>query len=118
MAINSSPRKGRHGTIAIDRDAEKRKLGMEPGRESIRLLLHPMPPFRLDWTVWVLRRRSFNAVDQWNGSTYRRAVVIQGKPALVAISQPKRALEVTVTEKRCLRMPVSRDETSLLSNNF
>ena len=29
------------------------------------LFLEPVPPFRLDLTVWTLRRRPDNAVDRW-----------------------------------------------------
>jgi DNA-3-methyladenine glycosylase II len=29
-----------------------------------------LPPFRLDFTVWALRRRADNAVDTWDGRTY------------------------------------------------
>ncbi len=34
------------------------------------------PPFRLDLTVWALRRRSDNAVDCWDGHTYRRVLAL------------------------------------------
>jgi DNA-3-methyladenine glycosylase II len=34
----------------------------------------PSAPFRLDLTVWALRRRSGNAVDTWDGTWYRRAL--------------------------------------------
>ena len=30
-------------------------------------LLEPLSPFRLDLTVWVLRRRPDNVVDRWDG---------------------------------------------------
>ena len=33
----------------------------------------PLPPFRLDLTVWALRRRPDNTIDRWDGRTYRRA---------------------------------------------
>jgi DNA-3-methyladenine glycosylase II len=36
------------------------------------------PPFRLDLTVWALRRRPDNAVDTWDGCTYRRALEVGG----------------------------------------
>ena len=29
-----------------------------------------LPPFRLDLTVWALRRRPGNLVDRWDGRTY------------------------------------------------
>jgi DNA-3-methyladenine glycosylase II len=38
----------------------------------------PLPPFRLDLTVWALRRRRDNAVDVWDGRTYRRALTLDG----------------------------------------
>ncbi|HVW38433.1 MAG TPA: hypothetical protein VHB99_14050 [Pirellulales bacterium] len=33
-----------------------------------------MPPFRLGLTVWALRRRPENAIDRWDGETYRRVL--------------------------------------------
>ena len=38
--------------------------------------LRPIPPFRLDLTVWALRRRSRNLIDRWDGTTYRRVIGI------------------------------------------
>jgi DNA-3-methyladenine glycosylase II len=38
----------------------------------------PLPPFRLDLTVWALRRRRDNAVDVWDGRTYRRVLTLDG----------------------------------------
>lgn len=47
----------------------------------------PIPPFRLDLTVWALRRRPENAVDRWDGKTYRRVLMIDGKAVEVAVHQ-------------------------------
>lgn len=56
--------------------------------ESRRLLrLHPRPPFRLDLTAWALRRREQNGIDTWDGRTYRRALLIDGHPVVVAVTQ-------------------------------
>ncbi|MDQ2774544.1 MAG: DNA-3-methyladenine glycosylase 2 family protein, partial [Acidobacteriota bacterium] len=66
-------------------------------RDLIRFSVRAIPPFRLDWTVWTLRRRSMNAVDLWDGETYRRVLAVQGKPALVAVTQRGMMLDVTVT---------------------
>jgi DNA-3-methyladenine glycosylase II len=33
-------------------------------------LVHPHSPFRLDVTVWALRRRTHNRIDQWDGTVY------------------------------------------------
>ena len=38
--------------------------------------MRALPPFRLDLTVWALRRRPDNAIDTWDGRTYRRALEI------------------------------------------
>jgi len=35
-----------------------------------------LPPFRLDLTVWALRRRADNVIDNWDGRTYRRSLEI------------------------------------------
>ncbi len=50
-------------------------------------VLEPVPPFRLDLTAWVLRRRPDNAVDRWDGQTYRRVLIVGGGPAEVAVRQ-------------------------------
>jgi DNA-3-methyladenine glycosylase II len=41
------------------------------------LSIPALPPFRLDLTVWALRRRPDNAVDTWDGRTYRRALEVE-----------------------------------------
>jgi DNA-3-methyladenine glycosylase II len=51
------------------------------------LLFRPVAPFRLDLTVWALRRRARNAIDRWDGTTYRRVVVIEGRPTEIAVRQ-------------------------------
>lgn len=47
----------------------------------------PLAPFRLDLTVWVLRREPANITDRWEGSTYRRALVWAGHPIEVSAAQ-------------------------------
>jgi DNA-3-methyladenine glycosylase II len=49
--------------------------------------LRPRPPFRLDLTVWALRRRVQNAIDTWDGRTYRRALLVDGAPLELAVTQ-------------------------------
>jgi DNA-3-methyladenine glycosylase II len=51
------------------------------------LVLRPRAPFRLDLTVWALRRQALNEVDAWNGSMYRRVLVIGGAPVEVHVAQ-------------------------------
>ncbi len=49
--------------------------------------LPPVPPFRLDLTVWALRRRPDNAVDRWDGQTCRRALLLPTGLDDVAVTQ-------------------------------
>jgi DNA-3-methyladenine glycosylase II len=51
------------------------------------LIIRPVAPFRLDLTVWALRRRARNAIDRWDGTTYRRVVVIERRPTEIAVRQ-------------------------------
>jgi DNA-3-methyladenine glycosylase II len=56
-------------------------------KDEARFPLKVVPPFRLDLTVWALRRRPENKMDRWDGQTFRRALVLNGKPAEVAVTQ-------------------------------
>lgn len=49
--------------------------------------LRPASPFRLDLTVWTLRRRAHNVVDRWDGTTYRRVLPLLAGPVEVAVEQ-------------------------------
>jgi DNA-3-methyladenine glycosylase II len=60
----------------------------DPSRETFSI--HPLPPFRLDLTVWALRRRARNAIDQWDGEAYRRAFAFTHTPVAVSISRAGR----------------------------
>ncbi|MGH3022606.1 MAG: DNA-3-methyladenine glycosylase family protein [Gaiellaceae bacterium] len=53
--------------------------------------LRPRPPFRLDLTVWALRRREQNWIDIWDGRSYRRALLVDGAPLELAVTQVGRA---------------------------
>ena len=61
----------------------------------------PVPPFRLDLTAWALRRRPENAVDRWDGTTYRRVLMIDRQAVEVAVHQsggpekPQLAVDLT-----------------------
>jgi DNA-3-methyladenine glycosylase II len=60
-----------------------------PGAQSIVavITLTPAPPFRLDLTVWVLRRLPINQMDRWDGKTYRRVLLLGDTPVEVAAVQ-------------------------------
>lgn len=44
-------------------------------------------PFRLDLTVWTLRRRADNAIDRWDGETYRRVLTLADGPIEITVRQ-------------------------------
>ncbi len=75
---------------------------------ALTLELHPRPPFRLDLTVWALRRREQNAIDTWDGRTYRRALLVKNEPFELAVSQVADGrtarLEVTLSGQRVGRV--------------
>jgi DNA-3-methyladenine glycosylase II len=52
-----------------------------------KILLSVVPPFRLDLTVWALRRRKENSFDSWSDGIYQRVLVIKGKPILIRTRQ-------------------------------
>jgi DNA-3-methyladenine glycosylase II len=45
------------------------------------------PPFRLDLTVWALRRRPHNTVDAWDGASYTRTLLADGLPVQVMVRE-------------------------------
>lgn len=52
-----------------------------------QIVLKPLPPFRLDLTVWVLRRKPDNLLDNWDGTTYRRALSLRNRVGIAAVRQ-------------------------------
>lgn len=69
-------------------------------------ILKPRPPFRLDLTVWTLRRRFENQVDRWDGNVYRRVLPTNGKPLLIEVTQ----IDSPVAPRLSVRL--QGDETS------
>ena len=58
-----------------------------PPVRKIVFQIKPVPPFRLDLTVWALRRRPHYLVDRWDGRTYRRVLLVYEQPLEVAVTQ-------------------------------
>ena len=44
-------------------------------------------PFRLDLSVWAMRRRSVNTIDRWDGASYQRALVLNDDVVALSVSQ-------------------------------
>lgn len=55
--------------------------------ERTCIILEPVAPFRLDLSAWALQRRTGNAIDRWDGETYRRVLAMPHGPVEVAIRQ-------------------------------
>jgi len=70
--------------------------------------LQPAAPFRLDLTVWALRRRPRNAIDLWDGARYSRVFAIDGAPVRIVISQTAPAGD---PELQVLCVPAGRATT-------
>ncbi|ARB92124.1 DNA-3-methyladenine glycosylase family protein [Legionella longbeachae] len=54
---------------------------------NVSFTLYPIAPYRLDYTVFALRRRSKNCVDCWNGQYYTRVLNLDNKPIKVVVEQ-------------------------------
>ena len=76
------------------------------------MIIRPLPPFRLDFTVWALRRRPRNDIDRWDGTTYRRIVMIGRRATELAIRQSGSSAvpRVIVAATPSLRTPAERHE--------
>src|SRR5262249_8685334 len=74
--------------------------------DEFSLTIKPVPPFRLDFAAWTLRRRPHNLVDRWDGNVYRRVLAIDRCTFEVAVRQAGSMdapqLHITTTG-RCLR---------------
>lgn len=60
--------------------------------------LNVREPFRLDLTVWTLRRRQKNRIDRWDGEEYTRVVVIGKSVLLVSVHQRSQS-DLSITAK-------------------
>jgi hypothetical protein len=82
-----------------------RRTGLQQRRNDRFLVIEPSAPFRLDLTAWALRRPAHNAIDRFDGSTYRRVVSVGGgrcagpTPPIVSIGRvPPAPEELVVIE--------------------
>ena len=67
-------------------------------------MLPARPPFRLDLTLWALRRRAHNIVDRFDDGVWRRVILIGKTPVAIAASQTRRGshpeIEVRISAAR------------------
>ncbi len=83
----------------------------QPGRDrrvkrsvqATEFTVTPVPPFRLEFTAWALRRRPQNIIDRMDGGTWRRVVALAEQPVEICARQEgpagKPRLRITVTGK-------------------
>jgi len=57
--------------------------------ERCRFEVEVQAPFRLDLTVWTLRRRPHNVVDRWGGTCYRRTIITGGQAVEIVVRQER-----------------------------
>ena len=83
--------------------------------QSASFDLQPVSPFRLDLTVWTLRRRPDNLFDRWDGRTYQRVLIADDVPFEIAVTQleESKSLCVAVTGTK-LTSSVKDDITAAL----
>ena len=56
-------------------------------RSEFSFTIDVSTPFRLDLTVWALRRRSINETDRWDGAAYRRTIHVDETPVRLVVTQ-------------------------------
>jgi DNA-3-methyladenine glycosylase II len=71
-------------------------------------LVHPHSPFRLDVTVWALRRRTHNRIDQWDGTVYTRVLLVDHTPVKVCVSQRQTDNHPELLFNMCSLAPVEQ----------
>ena len=54
-------------------------------------------PFRLDLTVWALRRTTHNEMDGWDGGTWRRTLLVEGCVVGIRVTQSGTTTDPRVT---------------------
>jgi DNA-3-methyladenine glycosylase II len=81
-----------------------------------------LPPFRLDLTVWALRRRGKNILDQWNGNQYTRVIVCSNAPVKLTITQEIESNDpriiVSMLSKKEITPGMQKSIQSIIQNMF
>ncbi len=87
---------------------------------EITFTLKPKPPFRLDLTVFALRRRAHNVVDRFDDGTWRRVLVIDRKAVGVAVRQTRHGahaeieVRISATNPKAVKDAVAKSISKIL----
>lgn len=74
--------------VAVLREVLVKGMSARRVKSGMSLLhIEVKPPFRLDLTVWALRRRPMNQIDRWDGTTYHRAIFVGDAPVELRVTQ-------------------------------
>jgi DNA-3-methyladenine glycosylase II len=84
---------------------------------ELTFTLRPRPPFRLDLTVWALRRRAHNVVDRFDDGIWRRVLVIGKWPVAVAVRQNRSSVrpEIEVRISAARPQPVKAEVAAIIT---
>jgi DNA-3-methyladenine glycosylase II len=84
--------------------------------EQRKFVLPAVAPFRLDFTVWALRRRKTNIVDRWDGGQYSRVLILDNSPiGVVAVQGGTRRAPILSITLHCQGAITDRLEESTIS---
>jgi DNA-3-methyladenine glycosylase II len=86
----------------------------------LSITLRPRPPFRLDLTVWALRRRPHNLVDRFEDGIWRRVLIVAGQPVGVAVAQIRDGMRPQIEVKLFAANPeaVQDDAIAIVSRTL
>lgn len=83
---------------------------------AVEFSLPVKQPFRLDLTVWSLKRRTDNVVDHWDGENYIRVLVVDNVPVKVEVHQQGNRVAVRVKYSRAI--PKLKERITALIKNM
>lgn len=83
-----------------------------------KFTLPVLPPFRLDFTVWALRRRNKNIIDSWDGTYYIRVFTLENEPVKVKIEQNINKSQIIITASSLRSIPAMQQTISKLLNRM
>ena len=87
---------------------------------ELTFTLRPRSPFRLDLTVWALRRRAHNVVDRFDDGIWRRVLVIGKSPVAIAVKQtrsgdcPEIEVRISASRPQAMKAEIAATITMML----
>ena len=87
---------------------------------QLTFTLAPRQPFRLDLTVWALRRRAHNVVDRFEHGVWRRVLLINDSPVSIVVAQtrlgscPEIEVRISGSSARSVKEEVATTVTRML----